>query len=183
PDVLMLDEPTNHLDIDSILWLEHFLAVFPQTLIFVTHDRAFLNNVVTSMIVFEPTGVREYVGGYDDWLRQSKVSASGATGGKSSSRATVSSASVVASATKPSSDKPMAQKLSYKEKLELESLPSLIEKLESQQTELHQRMSAPDYFKRPAAELTADAQSMETLDSKLMAAYQRLESLDSRQST
>ena len=77
----------------------------------------------------------------------------------------------------------MAQKLSYKEKLELESLPSLIEKLESQQTELHQRMSAPDYFKRPAAELTADAQSMETLDSKLMAAYQRLESLDSRQST
>jgi ATP-binding cassette subfamily F protein uup len=123
------------------------------------------------------------VGGYDDWLRQSKVSASGATGGKSSSRATVSSASVVASATKPSSDKPMAQKLSYKEKLELESLPSLIEKLESQQTELHQRMSAPDYFKRPSAELTADAQSMETLDSKLMAAYQRLESLDSRQST
>ena len=178
-----MDEPTNDLDAESLEILEERLVEYEGTLLVVSHDRAFLNNVVTSMIVFEPTGIREYVGGYDDWLRQSKVSASSATGSKSSSKATASSTSVVASGVKPPPDKPSAQKLTYKEKLELESLPSLIEKLESQQSELHQRMSAPDYFKRPAAELSADAQSMETLDSKLMAAYERLETLDSRQST
>ncbi len=182
-NLLVMDEPTNDLDAESLEILEERLVEYEGTLLVVSHDRAFLNNVVTSMIVFEPTGIREYVGGYDDWLRQSKVSASSATGSKSSSKATASSTSVVASGVKPPPDKPSAQKLTYKEKLELESLPSLIEKLESQQSELHQRMSAPDYFKRPAAELSADAQSMETLDSKLMAAYERLETLDSRQST
>jgi ATP-binding cassette subfamily F protein uup len=182
-NLLVMDEPTNDLDAESLEILEERLVDYEGTLLVVSHDRAFLNNVVTSMIVFEPTGIREYVGGYDDWMRQSKASATAVMGAKSGSKATGSSTSVAPSGAKPQSDKPAVQKLSYKEKMELDSLPSLIEKLESQQTELHQRMSLPDYFKRPASELTADAQSMEMLESKLMAAYQRLELLDSRQGT
>ncbi|MFY7891929.1 MAG: ATP-binding cassette domain-containing protein [Pirellula sp.] len=180
-NLLVMDEPTNDLDAESLEILEERLVEYEGTLLVVSHDRAFLNNVVTSMIVFEPTGIREYVGGYDDWLRQSKVSAANPVGAKSSSKAPVASAALASSGSKPQTDKLASQKLSYKEKLELESLPSLIEKLESQQTELHQRMSAPDYFKRPSVELTADAKSMESLDAKLLEAYERLESLESRQ--
>jgi ATP-binding cassette subfamily F protein uup len=90
----------------------------------------------------------------------------------------------VTSASNPKTpvEKPASQKLSYKEKQELESLPNKIQQIESQQAELHARMSAEDYYKQPASELSADAQRMESLDSQLLQAYERLESLEARQS-
>lgn len=173
-NLLVMDEPTNDLDAESLEILEERLVEYEGTLLVVSHDRAFLNNVVTSMIVFEPNGIREYVGGYDDWLRQSRIQKETPSSAKEAPKASLPSAKVQA-------EKPAGQKLSYKEKLELESLPGKIEKLEAQQAELHQRMSDPDYFKRPAAELSADATRMESLDAELIGAYERLESLENRQ--
>jgi len=82
PDLLLLDEPTNHLDIEAVTWLEEFLADYPGALLFVSHDRAFLDNAVTSTLVFEGDGrIGEYVGGYTDWLRQRRNPAAPARGG------------------------------------------------------------------------------------------------------
>jgi ATP-binding cassette subfamily F protein uup len=177
-NLLVMDEPTNDLDAESLEILEERLVEYEGTLLVVSHDRAFLNNVVTSMIVFEPDGIREYVGGYDDWLRQTK---SHQENQRTASPATKGS---VTSASNPKTpvEKPASQKLSYKEKQELESLPNKIQQIESQQAELHARMSAEDYYKQPASELSADAQRMESLDSQLLQAYERLESLEARQS-
>ena len=180
-NLLVMDEPTNDLDAESLEILEQRLVDYEGTLLVVSHDRAFLNNVVTSMVVFEPEGIREYVGGYDDWLRQTKISAANSNGSKSVAKASVATPAALSSGSKSLAEKAPSQKLSYKEKLELESLPSLIEKLEAQQTELHRRMSEPDYFKRSAVELSDDAKSMEVLDAKLLEAYERLEALESRQ--
>ena len=188
-----MDEPTNDLDAESLEILEDRLVDYEGTLLVVSHDRAFLNNVVTSMIVFEPGGIREYVGGYDDWLRQSKVQKESASGGKGSKKSGGSSSR--APAEKPAekvtekvpekapakaTEKSAASRLSYKEKLELETLPSKIEAIELQKDSLHEKMSTPEYFKLPASELAQDAKRMESLESDLIAAYARLESLENR---
>jgi ATP-binding cassette subfamily F protein uup len=177
-NLLVMDEPTNDLDAESLEILEERLVEYEGTLLVVSHDRAFLNNVVTSMIVFEPDGIREYVGGYDDWLRQTKSHQENQRTGSPATKGSVTSASNP----KTPVEKPASQKLSYKEKQELESLPNKIQQIESQQAELHARMSAEDYYKQPASELSADAQRMESLDSQLLQAYERLESLEARQS-
>jgi ABC transport system ATP-binding/permease protein len=189
----VMDEPTNDLDAESLEILEDRLVDYEGTLLVVSHDRAFLNNVVTSMIVFEPGGIREYVGGYDDWLRQSKVQKESASSGKGSKKSGGSSSR--ASAEKPAekvtekvpenapakaAEKSAASRLSYKEKLELETLPSKIEAIELQKDSLHEKMSTPEYFKLPASELAQDAKRMESLESDLIAAYARLESLENR---
>ena len=192
-NLLVMDEPTNDLDAESLEILEDRLVDYEGTLLVVSHDRAFLNNVVTSMIVFEPGGIREYVGGYDDWLRQSKVQKESASGGKGSKKSGGSSSR--APAEKPAekvtekvpekapakaTEKSAASRLSYKEKLELETLPSKIEAIELQKDSLHEKMSTPEYFKLPASELAQDAKRMESLESDLIAAYARLESLENR---
>lgn len=192
-NLLVMDEPTNDLDAESLEILEDRLVDYEGTLLVVSHDRAFLNNVVTSMIVFEPGGIREYVGGYDDWLRQSKVQKESASGGKGSKKSGGSSSR--APAEKPAekvpekvpekapakaAEKSAASRLSYKEKLELETLPSKIEAIELQKDSLHEKMSTPEYFKLPASELAQDAKRMESLESDLIAAYARLESLENR---
>ena len=181
-NLLVMDEPTNDLDAESLEILEERLVEYEGTLLVVSHDRAFLNNVVTSMIVFEPSGIREYVGGYDDWLRQSKTQRESPSESKSIQKGSASSGSNSSSSTKGQSEKSSQQKLSYKEKLELESLPKTIEMLETQQAELQQVMSLPDYFKRPASELAKDAKKLESLDKELLEAYERFEALESRHS-
>jgi ATP-binding cassette subfamily F protein uup len=196
-NLLVMDEPTNDLDAESLEILEDRLVDYEGTLLVVSHDRAFLNNVVTSMIVFEPGGIREYVGGYDDWLRQSKVQKESASSGKGSKKSGGSSTrtpaeknpeksvdkvpeKVTAKVPPQAAEKSAASRLSYKEKLELETLPSKIEAIELQKDSLHEKMSTPEYFKLPASELAQDAKRMESLESDLIAAYARLESLENR---
>jgi ATP-binding cassette subfamily F protein uup len=171
-NVLVMDEPTNDLDAETLDLLEELLMDYPGTLLLVSHDRAFLNNVVTSTIAFEGNGqVREYVGGYDDWLRQRPAPAEPAKQDKPKS-----------AAPKPTPEK---KKLSYKEKYELEKkrdelagLPAEIEALESELETLQTRMSAPDYFKHSGEEMAKDQQSFETLEKRLENAYGNWEELE-----
>jgi ATP-binding cassette subfamily F protein uup len=159
-NLLILDEPTNDLDMETLEVLEAKLAEYTGTLIVVSHDREFLDNVVTSTIVFEEGGkIQEYVGGYSDWLRHGKALADNdkqATGSKpQQSRSDIP-------------DSPVPIKLTYKEQRELEQLPEKIESLESLVAELGNRISASDFYAqsheitRPV--LTALAASQAELD-------------------
>ena len=144
-NVLVLDEPTNDLDIDSLELLENMLQDYSGTLLLVSHDRAFLDNVVTQTIAAEGGGRwREYVGGYTDWLRQrpqARVSAP-------------SKPTVVAAPAEP--EAAPKRKLSYKEQRELETLPGEIEKLEVEQQQLTQKMSGADYHRLAPDEMRRD---------------------------
>ncbi|WP_319472054.1 ATP-binding cassette domain-containing protein [uncultured Pseudodesulfovibrio sp.] len=173
-NVLVMDEPTNDLDVETLDLLEELLMDYPGTLLLVSHDRAFLNNVVTSTIAFEGNGhVAEYVGGYDDWLRQ---------------RPEKQTQSAKACKPKPAAEKPAQpkkKKLSYKEKYELEkkrdqlaAMPALIEKLESALEELQSKMSAPDYFKNSGEAMADDQNRLEKLEAELEAEYERWETLE-----
>src|SRR5699024_2069661 len=126
--------PTNDLDIDSLELLENLLQDYTGTLLLVSHDRAFLDNVVTQTVAAEGNGRwREYVGGYTDWLRQRPQPK------ESAARAASTPAAVAAPAAK--------RKLSYKEQRELESLPGELEKFEQEQRALNDRICAPDYHR------------------------------------
>jgi ATP-binding cassette subfamily F protein uup len=167
-NVLVMDEPTNDLDMETLELLEELLANFEGTLILVSHDRTFLDNVVTSTLVFEGEGkIGDYVGGYSDWLEQSSKPAEI----KAAAPANVDKAEPL----KASAPK---KKLSYKEQRELENLPGQIEALETRQAELNGQINAADFYKQDAEtvkKLLADAQNLE---SELEAAYQRWNELD-----
>ncbi len=171
-NVLVLDEPTNDLDVETLELLEELLLDYSGTLLLVSHDRAFLNNVVTNCLVFEGEGrVAEYVGGYDDWLRQ---------------RAPEPAASAPKPA-KPSQPKPAAApkpkpaKLSYKDQRELDALPARIEALEGEQENLHAAMADPAFYQQDKAEIAAAKQRAEALQAELSKAYRRWEALEGRQ--
>ena len=167
-NLLVLDEPTNDLDVETLELLEELLLEFAGTVLLVSHDRAFLNNVVTSTLVFEGNGrVVEYAGGYDDWLSQRQPQQ--------------------ASPTKPvkepakAREKPRAagpRKLSFKEKKELEELPGRIEVLEAEQQGLYARLADPAFYQQGAGEAGAAKSRLEELDSLLAAAYARWEELE-----
>ncbi|MFN7731132.1 MAG: ATP-binding cassette domain-containing protein, partial [Pirellula sp.] len=176
-NLLVMDEPTNDLDAESLELLEERLVEYEGTLLVVSHDRAFLNNVVTSLIVFEEQGIKEYVGGYDDWLRQ-RASSMRNPNARPKASNSQKSESTPSPSNAPSTKS--LKKLSYKEKLELEELPGKIEQMEQEQSELHAAMNAPDYFKQPAARLTEDQKKLEQLDGRLSEAYERWESLSER---
>ena len=172
-NVLVMDEPTNDLDIETLELLEERLAAWQGTLLLVSHDRAFIDHVVTSTLVFEGEGrVQEYVGGYEDWLRQRRQ----ATAPVRVSR--VDAAAI-------SSDKsPGAQrKPSYKEQRELEELPSRIEALEAEQQQLQAAVASPEFYKRPAVEIHEALARLEELETLLLTAYTRWDALDSRTAT
>lgn len=172
-NVLVLDEPTNDLDVETLDLLEELLMDYPGTLLLVSHDRAFLNNVVTSTIAFEGEGrVAEYVGGYDDWLRQ---------------RPETVAPSKTCKATPAQEPKavPKKQKLSFKEKYELEqkreqlkTMPGLIEKLEKKLEELQNTMSSADYYKNSPDEMASDQSRLEVVESELETAYTVWEELE-----
>jgi len=165
-NILVLDEPTNDLDIDTLDLLEELLINYKGTLILVSHDRAFLNNVVTSTLVFEGDGViKQYVGGYDDWLRQRKVE-----------QPTV--VSPVAVTSKPKST---SKKLSYKDQRELDQLPEQIEDLEIQIGEITELISQPDFYKSERAEIEKTEQQLADVQQQLNQSYQRWEELDAQQ--
>jgi ATP-binding cassette subfamily F protein uup len=176
-NVLVMDEPTNDLDIETLELLEERLATWPGTLLLVSHDRAFIDHVVTSTLVFEGEGrVQEYVGGYEDWLRQRRNAEAEAEA--TPVRRAGSGANASAIATKEPSR--TQRKRSYKEQLELEQLPARIEALETEQKQLQALVSSQDFYKRPAAEIHEALARLEELETLLLAAYTRWDALDSR---
>jgi ATP-binding cassette subfamily F protein uup len=168
-NVLVLDEPTNDLDIDSLELLENMLQDYPGTLLLVSHDRAFLDNVVTQTVASEGDGRwREYVGGYTDWLRQRPQPRAIAAG-----KATPV---VELSPTAPAQKK----KLSYKEQRELDSLPAEIEKLEAEQTALSGKMSDADYHRVAPDEMRRDSERAVELETLLLDRMERWVSLEGK---
>ncbi len=170
-NLLVMDEPTNDLDLETLELLEELLLEYTGTLLLVSHDRAFLDNVVTSCLVFEGDGrIREYVGGYSDWLRQR-------------------SAPEPALAAKPKPAPTPALKpprpatpgrLSYNERRELEQLPARIEELEQRQRELHALTADPAFYKQEPAAITRQLEELRVLEAELAAVYERWEKLETR---
>ena len=173
-NVIVLDEPTNDLDSETLELLEDQLVEFRGTLLIVSHDRTFLNNVVTSTLVFEDGGVNEYVGGYDEWQA--------AVRRREQADATPS-AKQVKQKNPPKNDAPPQpasdrRKRSYKDQRELEQLPKRIEKLESAIDELHQAMGEPAYYQQPSEKIAAEAAKLAELEASLAKAYARWEELE-----
>ncbi len=169
-NVLVLDEPTNDLDMETLELLEQKLINYQGTLLLVSHDRDFLNNVVTSTLVFEGEGrIGEYAGGYDDWRLQKKSSPA--------------ENEPPVSAKKPKkrpAGKPKRNKLSFNEQRELSSLPEKIETLEKEQQDLYILMSGSDFYTRGGAAISRAKKRIETVDAQIPRAYQRWEELQSR---
>ena len=177
-NVLVLDEPTNDLDVETLELLEEVLAGFDGTVLLVSHDRAFLDNVVTSSLVFEGHGnVREYVGGYADWLRQ---------GGKVELLAEwgddvvepVESAGVEPEPAKAAPAPAPKAKLSYKLQRELDALPALLEKLEAELEALQQQVNDPEFYLQPHEQTAPVLASMESKQSELDQALERWAELE-----
>jgi ABC transport system ATP-binding/permease protein len=178
-NLLVMDEPTNDLDADTLDLLEEMVSQYTGTLLLVSHDRAFLDNVVTSTLVFEGDGrIGEYVGGYADWLRQ--------TGGKPG-RATSSAAAAIAAGAptaaakrQPAAARPdVARRLSYKEQRELAGMPETIERLEQEQSQLQSLLNDADHFKRRQQGAADARQRLAVLAAELEAAYARWDTLES----
>jgi ABC transport system ATP-binding/permease protein len=181
-NLIVLDEPTNDLDMETLELLEELLMEFTGTLLVVSHDRRFLDNVITNCIVFEEPGVvREYVGGYQDWLDQ---------GGKMRSFQDSVSVAAVASATakpaaKPLVDAPAAKstpvsapKKSQKQQRELDQLTRQIEKTEAQIAELEVKMAAPGFYEQTQSLVQDTLQSLAALQASLDALYERWEAME-----
>ena len=172
-NLLVMDEPTNDLDIETLELLEELLLDYAGTLILVSHDRAFLNNVVTSTLVLEGDGaVNEYPGGYDDWLTQRKIISSQAV--KAEPKAVRQKAEVGDLA----EGKPLRRKLTYKEERELEGLSGKIEKLEVEREDIYARLSDVTFFQSDPKAATAMKSRLESLEDELLATYQRWEFLE-----
>lgn len=175
-NVLVLDEPTNDLDLETLELLESQLVEWTGTLLLVSHDRVFLDHVVTSTLAFEGDGrVVEYVGGYEDWLRQRSASAASERVRPTGWGAAGPTGLPVQPATAP------ARKLSYKEQRELEALPARIEALESEQASLHATINGPAFYKAGAEVIAQTLARAESVDAELMGALARWDELDSRQ--
>ncbi len=165
-NLLVLDEPTNDLDYETLELLEQLLMDYSGTLLLVSHDRTFLNNVVSNTIAFEGDGkTYEYIGGYDDWLRQRRSNIDS----KSSNEASKETK------TKPSQK---TKKLSYMLQRELDTLPITIEKLESQVNELTVRMSDPSFYQGDTDVVSQTGTDLKALQSELDACYTRWEELE-----
>lgn len=170
-NVLVMDEPTNDLDTETLELLEELLLNFAGTLLLVSHDRAFLNNVVTSTLVFEGAGgIGEYVGGYDDWLLQRKTEP----------RKKVEKGPVAK--LRPGPRREQKTRLNYKEQRELEGLPEQIEMLENEQKELYQTLSDPAFYRENSVQIAAAKTRIEQLEQQLHEAYARWEVLEAMSS-
>ncbi len=166
-NVLVMDEPTNDLDIESLELLEETLQSYTGTLLLVSHDRTFVDNVVTQTLVAEGGGKwQEYVGGYSDWLAQRRPNPEPAQQKKAEARSTPRPAAPA--------------KLSYKETRELASLPAEIEALEQAQRELNERMSASDYHKQGAAQIKTDLERGQEIERQLAEKFERWSELEAK---
>ncbi|MGH8506709.1 MAG: ATP-binding cassette domain-containing protein, partial [Stenotrophobium sp.] len=173
-NLLVLDEPTNDLDVETLELLEELLLDYTGTVLLVSHDRAFLNNVVGRCFVFEGQGrVNEYVGGYDDWLRQRP-----ATVDAPAPRRVVIPSLPDAPAPLPMS----ASRLGAKDKRELDTLPAKLEKLEAEQAALAAQMSAPDFFRQDSGATVTVQKRAAAVAAELAVAYVRWEELEALRS-
>jgi ATP-binding cassette subfamily F protein uup len=171
----VLDEPTNDLDAETLELLEDLLVSFGGTLLLVSHDRALLDNVVTSTLVFEGEGrVRDYVGGYEDWLRQRAPPADQSPAARGATEPAVAGRV----AARPAAPRPV--KLGYKETRELADLPARIEALEQEQEALHASLADPALYQGDGAAVVAVRERLATLEAELRGAYERWESLEAR---
>ncbi len=173
-NVLVLDEPTNDLDLETLELLEEQLLNFPGTILLVSHDREFLDNVVTSTFVFEENAhVQEYIGGYEDWHRQKAIPAAKESSPKPRRQAagTTERADNTARAKK---------KLSYVEQREFDRLPERIEALESEQQRLSAAIVHPDFYRETAETIRQHLTRLEALEKELLEAYALWDELDSR---
>ncbi len=165
-NLLVMDEPTNDLDIETLELLESLLVDFSGTLLLVSHDRAFLNNVVTSTLAFDPDGVwRDYPGGYDDWLAQ---------------RPALPTPAPPPSPSAPPKPTPAAKPLNGKEKRELDTLPDQIATLESELESLGQRIAEPAFYQLPEADRAAALRRIDTLPGEIDRLLHRWTELEER---
>lgn len=170
-NVIVLDEPTNDLDSETLELLEELVTNYSGTLLLVSHDRTFLNNVVTSTLAFEGDGhVREYAGGYDDYARQHEASTT----------AESQRAEPAKKPKRPKTKAPKPAKLSYMEQRELESLPDRIHELEEEQGEVHTAMADPSFFKQDGARIAKAKSRLDALGQQLSELYSRWEELEAR---
>jgi len=168
-NVLVLDEPTNDLDIETLDLLEELLMDYSGTVLLVSHDRAFINNVVTSTLVLEGEGrVTEYVGGYDDWQRQSRqrTDAPAVTVRTEEKRVPV----------RPASGK--QRKLTFKEQKELDELPKLLEELEAEQRKLQADLADPAFYRESGNKVASTTARLENVEKELAGAFKRWEELE-----
>ncbi|MBM2806510.1 MAG: transporter [Deltaproteobacteria bacterium] len=173
-NMMVLDEPTNDLDVDTLELLEELLSEYEGTLLMVSHDRTFLDNVVTSTLVFEGDGTfNEYAGGYEDWERYQRQIPDAIT----ETNKYVTAPSVTTPVEAKRSDKP--RKLSYKEQRELLALPGKIAALETEQAELHGRMGDADFYRQPSDKITATMERIAAVKIELEGAYERWQELES----
>ena len=166
-NLIVMDEPTNDLDMETLELLEERLVSYDGTVLLVSHDRVFLDNVVTSVLVFSGQGIiNEYVGGYSDWL---KYQTSLVKAGKKESANKSQTAETV---------KPKKKKLSYKEQRELEQLPEFIEQQETRQAELNREINSPDFYRQDKDEIARVLEELKKLDAQLEQTYQRWDNLE-----
>ena len=178
-NLLVLDEPTNDLDLETLELLEELIGEYQGTLLLISHDRAFLENTVTSILAPDPDGPpgswREHPGGYEDWASRQAARA------EAERQAAESAKKAARAATAPPPPAaPPKKKLTFTEQHELERLPDQIEALESEQATLHEAMASPGYFERPQADQAADRDRLATLEAELLELMSRWEDLESR---
>ncbi len=173
-NLLVMDEPTNDLDVETLELLEELLGDYPGTLLLVSHDRDFLDNVVTSTMVMEGEGrVGEYVGGYTDWLRQRPRQASVSAAAAGGTERNTPAASPGGSASPAPAAPSPRRKLSYKDARELEQLPARIESLEARLSELTSAMSDPAFFQGEPGAVAGHTAQLGAVQAELDAAYAR----------
>jgi ABC transport system ATP-binding/permease protein len=181
-NVLVLDEPTNDLDIETLELLEELIAAFDGTVLLVSHDRAFLDNIVTSTLAFEGDGrAVEYVGGWEDYVRQRRASVPAGPGRVRELPAEAGShgGRAGAEAGRDGGDAPK-KKLSYNETRELAGLPARIEALETAQAALRQESESPEFYRQPAERIRDVLARLEALGPELEAVIARWMELEER---
>lgn len=180
-NLLVLDEPTNDLDIDSLELLEQTLAVYPGTIILVSHDRRFLDNVVTEVLAPEGDGKwREYVGGYTEWFTQRQQENDPFAAAKTEKKA--EKTEKPGKNEKPREVIPQKIKLSWREARELEALPEKLEAMEKEQASIINAMSAFDYHSKPVEDIKADKLRLEELEKSIADGWTRWEALSEKES-
>ena len=181
-NLLVLDEPTNDLDVETLELLEEVLLTFPGTVLMVSHDRAFLDNVVTSTLVFEGDGrARGYVGGYQDWLRQGGSPRLLGVGESKAGKPELASAVVetpVAAEPVVAPASASKKKLSYKLQRELEAIPGQIDSLEQQVATLEAQIGAPQFYQQPAEQSAATLARLQAVQHELEQLVERWAELE-----
>jgi len=172
-NLLVMDEPTNDLDVETLELLEELLSEYKGTLLLVSHDRAFLDNVVTRTLVFEGDGVvNDYVGGYNDWLRQRQQPGAAAKAKKPK---------LEAATAEKQSEPTKVKKLSYKAQRELDGLPAKLEALETEQSSLQEQIGAPEFYQQDKDEVAKTLARLERVGNELEQCFARWEELEAEQ--